>query len=66
MTPEQRIAYIQSQIACALIELEAMKAENLARIFDMKAQAYTEKDFMALIDKYYLHHNGVMSELFGR
>lgn len=59
----QRVSYVNSQIASALIELEAMKAENANRSRMNQAQAYTEEAFMELINKYQLGHNSVLSNL---
>lgn len=67
MTPEQQAAFVASQTACALIEMEAMKAANVA--FDARNRGpwdkamprHTETDFKALIDKYGIHHNAVIT-----
>ncbi len=66
MTDEQRIVYVNSQIACALIEMEGMKTENMQRQNCNQTLAYTEKDFTNLIVKYDLGHNDVLSEILGR
>ena len=49
MTPEQQIAYIISQSACAIIEAIGLLKNDDRERFD------------ALIDKYGIHHNGVIS-----
>lgn len=64
MTPEQHAAYINAQAAAARIELEAMKAANWMREMQGHTIAYGEEDFLALIDKYGLHHNAVLT-MFG-
>jgi len=60
MTDEQKAAYIMSQTVCALAKIESMKAANWMR--EMKGQtiAYGEDDFLAVPDKYSLHHNAVI------
>jgi len=60
MTEEQQAAYIQSQIACALIEMEGMKAANIARERHDFTLAYSEADFMALLEQYDIDHNSVV------
>ena len=52
MTPEQQAAYIIAQSACALIEALGMFKSDVQ---------YTEKAFDDLIDKYGIHHNGIIS-----
>jgi hypothetical protein len=61
MTPEQIAAYVQSQVACASIEVEAMKAEN--RLFEEQgyAQVYNEAAFRAIPDQFGIGHNSVVS-----
>lgn len=60
MTEGQKIVFIQSQIACAQIEMESMKAENIVRAAQFRAPAYYEKHFLDLIAKYSLDHDAVM------
>ena len=57
----QNIAYVNSQIASALIELESMKAENMQREHLGQSMAWDESSFMSLIDKYQLGHNAVLT-----
>jgi len=59
----QSVAYVHAQVACALIELEAMKAANRERDICGDAPAYGEAAFMALQDKYGIHHNAVLTTL---
>jgi len=54
---------IQSQIACAMITAMAMKAENKQRAMNGESLAYTEKDFLALLDEYQLHHSDTVDML---
>ena len=58
------VAYIQTQVAAATIEVEAMKATNKVRWQQNQALAYTEEDFIKLIDKYQLGHNQVIENLY--
>jgi hypothetical protein len=60
MTEEQKAAYVNAQTACALIEMEGMKALNLERDRRGHSLAYTEEDFLKVIEKYGIHHNAVM------
>lgn len=46
-----------NEAVAALIELEAMKAENSARQYDGMSPAYGEKEFMDLMDRYSLGLN---------
>lgn len=62
MTSEQQAAYIQSQTACALIEAAGMTALNMQRQVLGHSMAYDDGDFIALIEQYHIHHNGVLSE----
>jgi len=55
--------YIQSQIACAMITAMAMGAENKQREMNGESLAFRERDFLALLDEYKLHHNDVVSML---
>ena len=65
MNEQQRIVYMQAQIASALIEMEGMKAENMSRSHNGEAMAYGEGEFFALIDKHMLGHNATLTELWG-
>ena len=60
MTPEQSAAYIHAQAVAALAEIEAMKAENWMREMKGHTIAYGEEEFLAVIDKYGIHHNAVL------
>ena len=60
MKAEDERVYIQSQIACAMIEMEAMKAENSQH---QDNQPYNGKAFLDLIDKYGIYHNAVVGSL---
>lgn len=51
-----------NQAVSALIELEAMKAENKNRENQGLSPAYGEKDFMNLLDQYDLGYNGCVNK----
>jgi hypothetical protein len=61
----KNLTYINSQVACALIELEAMKAANAERARKHEAPAYTEENFMTLQTHYGLTHNQVLTNMEG-
>lgn len=57
-------AYVNSQVACAMIEAMGMQAENQNRERRGESIAYTEKSFNDLILKYGIGHNDVVVPLF--
>jgi len=59
----QNVAYVQSQIACAMVELEAMKWANVSRREQGLSLAYSEEAYTKLIDFYQLGHNAVLTNL---
>lgn len=59
MNKKQQVAFLNSQVACAMIELEAMKSANLERTMQNESLAYDEIDFFNLIKKYDLEYNDV-------
>ena len=63
MTDEQKAAYIQAMIACVNVEVAAMQAENTHRLNCGNSIAYGEEAFLALIEKYGVHHNAVLGVL---
>jgi hypothetical protein len=58
-----KVTFLNSQIACAMIEAMGMVAENKQREIMSDSMAYVEDDFMRLIDKYGLGHNSVITYL---
>ena len=62
MTPEQKAAYVFAQAVCAMAEIEGMKAENIQCTFRDADMTYMKKQFMAVIEKYGIHHNAVLTE----
>jgi len=63
MSEERSVTIVKSQIACAMIEMEAMIAENKEREMRGESLAYNGDAFTALIDKYGLGWNTVVSRL---
>lgn len=64
MTNEENLIFLKSQITCAIIELEAMKAENKQREIEGKSLAYDEESFLSLINKYGLGHNTIINSIY--
>lgn len=63
MTPEQSASFVNSQAACMLVAMEAMKAANERRRQQELSDAYGEDEFLALIDIYGCGHNTVVAIL---
>ncbi len=61
MTPEQSAAYINAQTACALAEIEAMKAANRDAELKGDVPRFGWGDFINIPDRYGIHHNAVVS-----
>lgn len=57
------IAFLQSQIACAQIELAAMNIENEIRLQRGETPAYAEAALMDVINKYGIGHNAALTTL---
>ncbi len=64
MTREEKVAYVNAQVACALIEMEGMKADNMQRKAVGDSMAYNHADFLEVIERYSIHHNGVIGEFY--
>jgi len=62
-TITQRVAYINTQVACMLAELEGMKAVNHIREMKGESLAFDDRDFMRLQDKYQFATNDVIQYL---
>lgn len=56
-------AFLQSQIACAMIEMESMKAANTYAVARDRPQPFSMKDIKDLIDKYQIGHNSALDTL---
>jgi hypothetical protein len=63
MNSEQRVAFINAQVACMLVDLAGMQAENAVRADQGLAPAYDEAAFTALRERYALGHNDVITFL---
>lgn len=63
MNEEQKAAFLNSQVACAMIEAMGMQAENEQRKACGLSMAYTEDSFVSLIDKHGIGHNAALSTL---
>lgn len=61
MTPEQEAAYVISQSACAMIAAMGMAAQNQLAAAEGASIPYGEYEFNALIEKYGIHHNAVLT-----
>lgn len=66
------IAYVNSQVACAMIEMQGMVAHNVSLRISSHGNPYgnpdaspmyTKKDFDELITKYNIYHNAVVTAL---
>lgn len=57
MTPEQKAAFIIAQSVAAFAEIQGMIAES--RWYDR--QLYTDAQFKAVIEKYGLHSNALLT-----
>jgi hypothetical protein len=63
MDEQQRLAYINGQIACAQIEAMGMNAENQRAALKGQEPPYGKEAFDGLINTYGIHHNAVISYL---
>ena len=63
MNQIERAAFITSQTACALIEMEGMRAENEFCKQVKINQRYMETDFQGIPAKYGIDHNSVIGYL---
>lgn len=65
MSEEQRVAYLNAMVACAMIEAMGMQAENEQRKACGYSMAYDAAAFVAVIEKYGIHHNGAVNTIHG-
>lgn len=63
MNEQYWYTFLQSQIACALIEVEAMKADNQQREMQGSSPCWNGDDFRRLWDTYGIHHNAAVTTL---
>jgi hypothetical protein len=64
-TEIRHAAFLISQAACAMIEMESMKAANVMREAQGFTIAYGEEVFLELLAKYGIHHNAAIKTLNG-
>lgn len=60
---DTKIAYINSQVACAMIEAMGMQADNDYAKSIGEHPKWFKGDFDALMSKYGIHHNAVLTYL---
>ena len=65
MTDEQQAAYVNANAVAALIEAMGMTATNASWINAGQDPVYLQPHFEALIEKYGIHHNSMMSLFHG-
>lgn len=63
MNENQKAAFVQSQVACAMIEAMGMQAENEQRKITGNSMAFDQIAFLDLIDRYKIGHNDVLNYL---
>ena len=63
MSPEERAVYINSKVACAMIEAQGMTAENMQRKVLGKSMAFDAEHFSALIEEYGIGKDAVLARL---
>jgi hypothetical protein len=60
MSHEQQAAYIIAQAVCAMAEIAGMQAMD--RAWEKQGYStYNDLDYAAVIEKYGIHHNAVLS-----
>jgi hypothetical protein len=65
MSDESKLLYFRMNMLQAEIEMNAMKAENKQRELLGESPAYTERDFMNLIEKHGIGENAFLVEVKG-
>lgn len=65
MDDAQKVAYVMAQAACAIAEIEAMKAANRDRVSNGYSLAYAESDFFEVPQKYGIDHSSVIALFHG-
>ena len=63
MTSEERAAIVNASVARALIRAMGMQSENQSRKYRGEPVAYSESDFVNVIDLEGIGHNAVMEYL---
>jgi len=60
MNENQQAAFIMSQVCCAMISMEGMKAANQQRLVRGESLAYSENDFSSLVSEFKVGWNDVI------
>lgn len=60
MTPEQAAAFVNAQTACALAEIEGMRAANAIAVLNEKPMPYGYNEFSAVPSRFGIEHNTVL------
>lgn len=63
MRQEEKPAYIMAMAACANAEIIAMQEANIAARAAGRTTPYPPGDFLAVPEKYGIHHNAVLELL---
>ncbi len=63
MKAEERAAFVNSQVACALIEAMGMYVENKQREYLDQPMIYGENDFLMIITRYGIDQDTVRTNL---
>ena len=66
MTDNEKAAYINSQVACAMIKAMGMQATNQQRVFEGVSIDYSMADFANLELEYQIGCNDVIGYLRGK
>jgi hypothetical protein len=61
MSPEEKVAYINAQVACAMIQAMGMQAENEYRRKIGEPPRYRECDFGNLPVRFGIHHSALVA-----
>lgn len=64
MADADKVAIVNARVACALIALEGMKAENRQRAWEDKSNAYGESDFTSIVNDHAIGENDVIGLLY--
>ena len=64
-SPETKAAFLNSQVACALIKAAGMTAENQVYVVQGQTPIHGEADFDKLIVEFGIHHNAAIDTLRG-
>jgi hypothetical protein len=65
MIDEKAVAFVNSQVACAMIKAMGYTAENAQRNAQQDSPAYVADDFERLINDHGIGHNDVIATLNG-